>query len=435
MTSASLTALLAADPLGPHMAGPAQRAWQLAGQLAALGPVELWYEGTLPAAPPPGLRPRPFHPELFRSAAEGYSAAILPAQWALRDHTLFDLPCVRIIDCYAPFPIETAALLQAAGPAERRFRTRLGAWAQALAVVAGDAWLVAHAGQRDWLLGLLTLLGRVTPAFAAEQAAGESRIIEVPFGLTPIDPTHEPPVPPADFPVPADAPYLLWTGGLWPWLDPVRVIKAFNLLAGERTDLHLVIPGMTSPHGTHPESSVLPALQAAVRTSPVRERIHLLPWIAAADWAGVAAWAALHVSAHQPGPEAALSWRTRYLEAVRWEVPLACSPGDPLGTELARQGVAHPVLAGTPEKAAAGLASALAAPEVPAEIWRTLQQRYAWETAVQPLAQALARGIPADREREAHGGEIAAWLAQYPIPQPPGKLQKLWELVRKRPAS
>ncbi|HYE76527.1 MAG TPA: hypothetical protein VEI97_00945, partial [bacterium] len=230
MTLALTVGVLGYDPFGPRLAGPALRSWHLALQLARICHVELWTEG--PAPDPPGgtnLRIRNFHPELIRGASAQYAGFLLPAQAALRDRTLFQLDCPVVVDCYDPFPAETAHLLAGAGRSEQQFRTRLQAWASLHAVVHGDYHLVATEAQRGYLGGLLVATGRLTPGLTHQDRAIPGRTLLVPTGYDPsavdlIGRGHQGALALLErwgIRVGAGERFLLWSGGLWPWLDPV----------------------------------------------------------------------------------------------------------------------------------------------------------------------------------------------------------------------
>ncbi|MEO7993068.1 MAG: hypothetical protein ABI743_01615, partial [bacterium] len=148
MASTKPLGVIGYDPFGPHLAGPPRRCLALATRLAAILPVVLWAEGEVPGPLPANLEVKTLDPDAICAAASGYAGLLLPAQAALRDRRWFAVSCPVIVDCFDPFPLETAAILQGASKPEVEFRTRLGAWASLHAVVHGDYWLVANDTQR-----------------------------------------------------------------------------------------------------------------------------------------------------------------------------------------------------------------------------------------------------------------------------------------------
>ncbi|MCG3151822.1 MAG: hypothetical protein GEEBNDBF_01107 [bacterium] len=423
--------LLAADPFGPRMAGPARRSLAIAQQLAAAGvPIEGWYDGDSPP-PSPLITWHPFDLAALQARAGHYVGILLPAQAALREQSVFDLPCPRVIDCTAPFPLETAALLQGHPADEVRQVTKLQAWAMARAVSAGDYWLASNEAQEAWLLGLLTLLGRVSPSLHTDWGSHD-RVLWCPYGISPLEalPDPAPRITLLDrLGLPATTPYLLWSGGLWPWMDPLLVIQAMPTIWEEQPALHLLLPGLDSPHAAGPEAAMADAARELVASAALQDRVHLLDWIPAADWPAVAEGAILHISAHRPSPEATCSHRTRYLEAVRHSRRLVVSGEDPLGRQLELQGVAAVALPGDPEGFAGAVLATLeevAAGEIPP--WSVLQQYYSWETSCEALVASLAAGLTLHPD-----GPWSSALTALPdqAPPVPGLLQRVWNRLRR----
>lgn len=381
------------------MAGPARRSIALATHLGAVLPIELWYEGE-PPDPIPNVTFRPYDIEAWLTASAGYAAALLPSQFALKEQRAFDASCIRIIDCTVPFPVETASILIGAPPHEQKQITRLQSWAINRAVSAGDYWLVSNQEQAHWIMGVMTSLGRMTPSFAQEFAT-ESRIIPTPYGMD--APPDSPPDPAprlalfAGLGLPPTTPYLLWTGGMWPWMDPLTVVEAMPLVLKEYPELHLLLPGAHSPHTAAPEQPQALAVRERIRALKLEQEVHLLDWISALDWPAIASGASLHVSAHSIHPETELSYRTRYLEALRWRKPLIVSPFDPLGGQLELVGFALSANAGAPEEYADAILEALErqpeSPDIEAQRWAMIDQHFSWTTSLRVLADVIDAGL------------------------------------------
>jgi|GEM_PF-5309407 len=386
MTSKPL-GILAADPFGPSMAGPARRSLALARHLGDVAPIDLWYEGDAPD-PIPNVTFHPFILENWLKASERYAAALIPSQFALKEHRVFDAPCIRIIDCTVPFPLETASILIGAPVEEAKQITRLQSWAINRAVSAGDYWLVSNNEQQNWLMGMLTSLGRMTASLAAEYGIG-SRIIQAPYGM------EKPPVAAPDsaprhallssLGLKSDARYLLWTGGLWPWMDPVMVIEAMPSILELHPELHLLLPGATSLNAASPGRPLVQAVHDRIAQLNLATHVHPLPWIAVADWPAIASGARLHVSAHHVHPEADVSFRTRYLESLRYRRLLVATFIDPLGDQLERIGCATLVFPNNPAMYADGVLKALEIVDDDNGEWEQIDQYFAWETALSDL--------------------------------------------------
>ncbi|MFN8567273.1 MAG: hypothetical protein U0Z44_07075 [Kouleothrix sp.] len=96
----------------------------------------------------------------------------------------------------------------------------------ALQLAAGDFFVCATERQRDLYLGALMLAGRLTPALADADPLARDLIDVAPFGLDPNPPQRQAPALRGVLAgIGESDPLLLWTGGLWDWLDLLTLIE------------------------------------------------------------------------------------------------------------------------------------------------------------------------------------------------------------------
>jgi glycosyltransferase involved in cell wall biosynthesis len=246
------------DVVGRHMAGPGIRYWELARVLAPYAAVTL-------------LAPRPINLAALGFATASYTwgdAASLATHLAHADMALVngfvfeahpelgesDLPLV--VDLYDPTLLENLELLRTADPTARTDRYRRDVNLLSRQIAAGDFFLCATERQRDLYVGALMAAGRVTPDHVDTDPLLRDLIDVVPFGLPAEPPARSGPALRGMIGgIGPDDPIILWSGGLWDWMDPQSLIRAMPTVVAAVPNARLVFLA-----GTHPGAA------AAMRT-------------------------------------------------------------------------------------------------------------------------------------------------------------------------
>jgi hypothetical protein len=257
-------------------------------------------------------------------------------------------------------------------------------------LLESDAFLHAGRAGRHYLLGMLSLLGRIAPGHA--DPGGD--VLDVPFAVPP-RPRKRPAAAAVDPPLPRGARGLLWSSGVYPFLDGVRALRVFERAAAGDARLHFLVAGGASV-GTHPRDvRCWEEFRAAAEASPLRDRIRLLPWIPYAERGGTWALADLALTCTRPGAEDEISWRNRALDALWGGVPQVLDGDDDLTAALVAGGAAVRT-ARTVEAGADAVAGILADParlDSMARAARTLADGpLSWDAAVRPLAARILEG-------------------------------------------
>ncbi len=398
------------DVVGPDMAGPGIRAWELAHALAAQCDVTLAAPDSATPPPSPAVRALPYRLGQAGALAPALAAAdVLVGQGFAFEHhpelLAADLPLA--VDLYDPLIIEGLELYASADIAAAEAQhARYQALTEAQ-LRRGDFFFCATAAQRDYWLGALTGVGRINPATAR---ATDRELLGL-VGLVPsgIDPA--PPPPPATPALRGTHPALgphdliaLWAGGLWDWFDPQVLVRAAAALRDECPRLRLVFfaGARPNPHGAPFTTRNRAAAQALAADLGVLDRsvVFLDRWVPYAERGALLADADLGVSAHLPGIETHFAFRTRLLDYLWARLPVLCTAGDSLGEAFARAGCATLL---PPDELEAWVAALRALDRDPArrQAMRAAATSYAeewtWEKVARPLAAFCAnpRRVPA----------------------------------------
>lgn len=428
--------MVSTDRVGSAMAGPGIRAWELARALAADHTVTLAVPGGSDLAPEQFQLAAyvPGQPGALLPLLEGSSTAAGPAGGAEvvvgqgfvfeLQPELFASPLPLAIDLYDPLILEHLHLSAHADlPTAQAQHTRYQALTTAQ-LQRGDFFFCATERQRDHWLGALTAAGRITPELVRRTDADlRSLLGVVPSGMHSQPPTVGEPVLRGEHPaIGKHDLLLLWAGGLWDWFDPAIVIRAVAALRAEYGWLRLCFfaGARPNPHGEPFTTRTAAAARALAAELGLLDEavIFLDEWVEYAARGAYLAEADVGVSAHLPGIETRLAFRTRLLDYLWARLPVVCSAGDSLGDDLAQAGAALAVPPGDLE----GWIAALHRIATNAQLRLSCQQaaenlaRHAsWASVAQPLAAFCASPR---RTSSAPARPVAVDAPDHPEPLP-----------------
>jgi glycosyltransferase involved in cell wall biosynthesis len=383
------------DVVGPSMAGPGIRYWELAAALRRGG-----FEATL-AAPEgsalEGVLTYRVGDEALAARAGEHDAIVVTGPILEQFPALKGLGVPLVVDLYDPFLFENLARRVPWPEHEGGIRT-LAEQAR-----CGDFFICASERQRDLYLGMLAAWGRVNPTTYAGDAELRALIDVVPFGLDPEPPRAGPALRGVVPGISADDRVVLWNGGLWDWFDPLTAIRAVDRLAGARPSLRLVFLGTRHPNPAISQPPTAARARALAAELGLAGRVVFFrDWTPYAERGAYLLDADLALSLHVDGLESRFSFRTRLLDCIWAGLPTVTSQGDVLGEALAAGGLGATVPAGDPAATAEALAALLDEPAPGAarrERFAALARELTWDRAVGPLARFLAApGRAADRQ-------------------------------------
>lgn len=383
------------DRAGPAMAGPAIRAVELCRRLAEEHEVLLLCPGAtdLPAAQ------RVRGGRSFEVAEHAPGRSLLGALkgadafvtqgfgFPRRDLWLLPRGMRFLVDLYDPVQLELLSQLRVDPSARGRLHLALLRRRLLWLVSRADHVLCASERQRALWLGWLGATGRLTPEALGGDPEARALLAVVPFGADP----EPPPAQAAALPVPEGDAAVIWWGGLWDWMDPLTAIRAVGRLRARGVRAALVLPAGNRP-GAKPMEAVARA-QAEARALGLWGNgvSQLTAWVPYAERGGLLRAAAAAVSCHRPSLEAELSFRTRLLDCVWAQVPVAATAGDELSARAAQEGWARTVPPGDADALAAALRELLR-PEVREQAQaaaRAALPSYGWDLAAAPLRRLL----------------------------------------------
>lgn len=406
--------VLTDDRLGVTLAGPAIRAVELARALAAGAHVTLASVQPLGDVEVPGVAVEHADEARLRALVATHDVVLAGGLFYAGRPWLLASDKPLVLDLYAPFLLEDVARLGPEGELGRltHAQHRAGLDAQ---LRRADFMICASERQRDYWLGKLCSLGRVTPASHATDPTLEGLIAVVPFGL--------PVAPPAPGPrrLREGAETLfVWGGGLWDWLDPLTPIAAMDRLPLDGPPARLVLWAGKSPNPTTPAMAV--AARARAIAGP---RVSFVDaWVPYAERGQVLLEADAGVTAHLASLESRFAFRTRALDYLWAGRPILCTRGDVMADLVEREGLGLVLAPGDVEGWAAAFERVRTDPA-----WvlgcrarvEAVRPRFAWSEVVKPLAAFVAAP-----HRAAVSGTQPGWA----LAGPGARVAKAWSVLK-----
>lgn len=399
------------ETIGPKMAGPGIRAWEMACALSERFDVMLAAPGE-PTRCYPGLRvvgyetDDPYYPSL-----DPYinSTDVVLAMGSLfaKMPRLRDLDKPAIVDLYDPFELEKLAR---SPTIEEQYHVSIDVESVVhlrLEGVIGDLFTCASERQRDFWLGMLLASGRINTVTYAQDPTLRMLIDVVPFGMPSAPPRKQGPVLKGIHPgIDPDDKVLLWNGGLWQWFDPLTLVDALAQVLRVRDDVKLFFAA-----GRHFDPTKVSEMPIHAQTVARCRELGLLEqhvfwgdWIPYDERSDYLLEADLGVSIHQPTIESRFASRTRLLDCIWAGLPVIVTAGDPLSELVAERGLGRVIPPAHPEMLAQAILELLADDilrERVAQLAEQLRQELAWTRVVEPIANFLDRAAFAPDALEA----------------------------------
>ncbi len=406
--------VITGDPIGPRMAGPAIRAWNMAAALSRenvvtlvttskLEPVEAPFELALVRAGDDRAMAR------YESAADvivfqGHAMAMF--------RTLAESQKVIVVDIYDPMHLEQLEQARELPPATWAKQVEDATSVLNEQMLRGDFFLCASERQRYLFLGQLAALGRVNPSTYEGDPDLEGLLSVVPFGLPDEEPVHRRAslrgvVPGID----ERSRILVWGGGLYNWFDPETLIRAVASVSAAHDDVRLFFQGTKHPHPDVPEMEIVSRSRELARELGVLDRSVFFndSWVPYDERQNYLLEADAGVSTHFSHVETTFSFRTRILDYLWAGLPMVVTEGDSFADLVEREGLGVVVPAGDPDALAAAIEKVLFdtdfAAGCAANIAR-VRESFRWSRTLEPLVRFVREPRRA-ADLAANGGAAA----------------------------
>ena len=384
------------EKIGPQMAGPGIRAWEMARALSSTLDVIL-------ATPHPIARQGNFRSAQYQSKNDYAdlkplidAADVILAMGPIVNQIprLQNLGKPLIVDLYDPFELEKLARLADADESTQYQSDVANIQSVRIQNLAGDFFICANERQRDFWLGALLASGRVNAATYAQDATLRALIDVVPFGIPPDPPQPKPVLKGVHPEISQDDMLLLWNGGLWQWFDPILLLEALAKIIKRHKNVKLYFAA-----GAHFDPQIVSEMPITRKTIAHAEKLGLLDThVFFGDWipydlrGAYLLEADAVVSIHRPGIETHFSSRTRIYDCIWAGVPVITSGGDPLSDVVQQNDLGQVVPPGDETALVEAIENVLFNPENRSNIRKNATQLHPklyWSETVYPIVQFM----------------------------------------------
>jgi glycosyltransferase involved in cell wall biosynthesis len=403
------------EHIGPKMAGPAIRAWEIARAIARLGfKVRL----ATPYAEIPGENslsivsftwddPASLEQWLKSSRVVMATGPVLSriVHWLRKP-----LEQPTIVDLYDLAEIEIVLL--SAGQ-QSMFLTDLLLEETFTYLRNGDFFLYATERQRDFWLGALWMAGRLNSWTLAVDP--ERWMAWVPMGVPDEPPRGGKQVLKGVIPgIQPEDKVVLWMGGIWEWTDPFTLGKAFEIVLQRHPNVRLVFGA-----AQHYDERVVPPMSRAAQffrwcqeKGWLGRYVFFLDWVPYEQRGLYLLEADVGISLHDHPLESRYAVRARSLDYLWASLPCVLSTGDEMADFLQAYGLARVVPPRDSHATAEALLSWLDAPpsrEQLAQQTFALRDRLRWSAIVRPIEVFLREPKLAPDALSSRGG-ASYWI-------------------------
>jgi glycosyltransferase involved in cell wall biosynthesis len=394
------------DIVASKMAGPGMRYLEMARALATDCDVTLAVPGPVDLDEP-GINlvsydeKRPLSLPVLAANAD---VALISGYMIDKFPQLFHSRARLVVDLYDPFMLENLHYYQ-----REPLDTQSAANAHATAIInglarLGDFFICGSERQRDLWMGVLAANGRINPRTFNQDPTLRDLIDVVGIGF-PNRPLHRGQMLRGTQPALAhDSRIVLWGGGLWDWLDPLTLLRAWPAVLAQHPSARLVFLGTRHPNPAVPQHRVVQACLELAETLGEKDRsVFFIEWLGYVEREALLSEADIGVVLHPVHVETRYSIRTRVLDYFWARLPVLVTEGDVTSEWVRERGLGRVVPPDDPAAVSAALDAMLERPKLAwAPAFDPLPAEFEWNQVVEPLRRyCLAGAYAADRpERE-----------------------------------
>jgi glycosyltransferase involved in cell wall biosynthesis len=387
--------IISQDVINDHLAGPGLRYIKITKYLEP--------EMNITLAAPQGTDPGIPHVDFFtykdstanlKWAAKIADVILVSGGMLQRFPFLMQCKARLVVDLYDPTLLENMYYYKDESPSRQAERNGKEVDTQNLLAQAGDYFICGSERQRDFWMGVLVANGRINPQSISKDPELRDLIDVVGIGIPSKEPNQKPILKGIHPDVPVDARIVLWGGGIWNWLDPLTLIKAWPTVIRQIPKARLVFLGTKHPNPAVPQHEMAQkAIDLAREMGELDKSILFFEWLSTRDREALLCEADVGVVCQPSSIETRYALRTRVLDYFWVKLPVVASEGDVLSEVIKEHGVGWVVPARNEHALAEALIEALNHPrDEIRQQYQELIKKYQWTNQVFPLrAYCLAQ--------------------------------------------
>lgn len=329
-------AIVTLDSFTEKMAGPAIRVWEIARVLSNAGHDVHVFTFSKAERIPETFTLSPTTIPSFRDDLGDCDIVIVQGFLLQTFPWLTNSKHHLVVDLYDPFHLESLEVEKNKPLTQRRHSLGYAINELDVQIRGGDFFICASERQRDFWLGQLASVGRITPELYDRDSTLRLLIDSAPFGIAEEIPAHTRPAAKGVITgIDEDDKLVLWGGGIYNWFDPLTVIRAIDRARETVPNIRLLFMGAKHPNPDVPEMEMARAARTLVAELGLDNHVFFNEdWVEYSERHNFLRDADLAVSAHFLGIETDFSFRTRMLDYIWASLPIVCTEGDFFAAEV-----------------------------------------------------------------------------------------------------
>jgi glycosyltransferase involved in cell wall biosynthesis len=381
--------IISQDVINDHLAGPGLRYINIAKYLQPVMNITLAVpQGNDPQIPDVGFFTYNHSTTNLKQAAK--MADVVLVSGGILQQFPFLLRCKAklVVDLYDPMLLENLYYFKDESPSQRAERNEREVDTQNLLAQVGDFFICGSERQRDYWMGVLAANGRINPHSILKEPELRDLIDVVGMGIPSRKPNAHPILKGIHPQVPIDARIVLWGGGIWNWLDPLTLIKAWPTVIASIPNARLVFLGTKHPNPAVPRHEMAQkAIHLAGEMGELDKSILFFEWLSTHEREALLSEADVGIICQPRSIESRYALRTRVLDYFWVKLPVVTSEGDVLSEVIKEHAVGWVVPAGDVHALAEALTQALNYPRSAiVQRYQELIESYRWTNQVKPLS-------------------------------------------------
>lgn len=269
-------------------------------------------------------------PESLQVLVENHEQSLISGYMALKFPFLEKIKTKLIVDLYDPFFLENYYYYTDLPIEEQEKHNQIAIQVVNKLAKMGDYFICGNERQRDLWLGVLAANGRINPRNLSDDDTLKHLIDIVGIGFPNRAPLSSKKILRGVHPAfSQDEKIVLWGGGIWNWLDPITLVKAWQKVVSAYPNARLVFLGTRHPNPKVPQHEIVTRLIAEAESTGEKEKtIFFIEWLPYEERESLLLEADIGVTLHAIHAETRYSIRTRVLDYFWSGLPVIITEGD-----------------------------------------------------------------------------------------------------------
>ncbi len=269
------------------------------------------------------------HPESLQVLVDNHEQSLISGYMALKFPFLENTRTKLIVDLYDPFFLENYYYYTDLPIEEQEKHNQVAIQVVNRLAKMGDYFICGNERQRDLWLGVLAANGRINPRNLSDDDTLHRLIDIVGVGFPSRPPVSHGLLRGIHPAFSGDVKIVLWGGGIWNWLDPITLVKAWPKVIAAYPKARLVFLGTRHPNPKVPQHEIVARLiEEAEMTGEKDKTITFIEWLSYEERESLLLESDIGITLHAIHAETRYSIRTRVLDYFWAGLPVIITGGD-----------------------------------------------------------------------------------------------------------